>query len=113
MNPHLPLYPQGEASDRAGAGTLFEIMGLLKPSIIIPSPNVSNNHQYFNAKELYDKKAIEMMEEKDLSKENLANKINDLLHNQEKIEELKKNMLEYKKGNPSFKIYEAIKELIK
>lgn len=98
---------------RAGAGTLFEIMGLLKPSIIIPSPNVSNNHQYFNAKELFDNHAIELLEEKDLTKEILAEKIDTLLNNKEKIEELKKNMLEYKKGNPSLTIYETIKELTK
>ncbi len=98
---------------RAGAGTLFEIMGLLKPSIIIPSPNVSNNHQYFNAKELLEHHAIEVIEEKDLTKELLAQKIDTLLNNREKIEELKKNMLEYKKGNPSLTIYETIKDLIK
>ena len=97
---------------RAGAGTLFEIIGLEKPSIIIPSPNVANNHQYYNAKELKENNCIEMIEEKDLTKEKLAKKINSLLNNPEKIDLLKKNMKEYKKVDPSKAIYKSIKELI-
>ncbi len=98
---------------RAGAGTLFEIIGLEKPSIIIPSPNVANNHQYYNAKELEEKKIIEVIEEKNLTKEILAKKIDTLLNNQEKINLLKKNMVEYKKIIPSETIYKTIKELIR
>lgn len=97
---------------RAGAGTLFEIIGLEKPSIIIPSPNVAGNHQYYNAKELKDNHVIEMLEEKDLTKEELATKIMSLLNDHEKINLLKKNMAEYKKINPSSMIYKTIKELI-
>lgn len=97
---------------RAGAGTLFEIIGLEKPSIIIPSPNVANNHQYYNAKELEEKKMIEVIEEKEITKEVLAEKIDKLLNNQEKIKDLKRNMVEYKKVHPSETIYKTIKELI-
>lgn len=97
---------------RAGAGTLFEIIGLEKPSIIIPSPNVANNHQYYNAKELEENKAIEILEEKEITKEVLASKINSLLNDQEKRNQLKKNMIEYKKIQPSEIIYQSIKELI-
>lgn len=97
---------------RAGAGTLFEIIGLEKPSIIIPSPNVANNHQYYNAKELKENNVIEILEEKDITKEVLANKVDSLLNNQERINDLKKNMAEYKKIKPSDVIYKAIKELI-
>lgn len=97
---------------RAGAGTLFEIIGLEKPSIIIPSPNVANNHQYYNAKELEEKEIIEVMEEKEITKELLAKKINLLLNNQEKINLLKKNMIEYKKVKPSETIYKTIKDLM-
>ncbi len=97
---------------RAGAGTLFEIIGLEKPSIIIPSPNVANNHQYYNAKELKENKVIEVLEEKEITKEVLASKINKLLSDLEKRKELKKNMVEYKKIQPSEIIYNSIKKLI-
>ena len=41
---------------RAGSSTLFEILGLEKASILIPSSFVSDNHQYYNAKYLEEKK---------------------------------------------------------
>lgn len=97
---------------RAGAGTLFEIIGLEKPSIIIPSPNVANNHQYYNAKELEENNIIKVLEEKNLTKEELAKLINVLLHDQKEIDALKKNMGEYKKIKPLDTIYKTIKELI-
>ena len=34
---------------RAGAGTLSELLMSETPSILIPSPHVANNHQYYNA----------------------------------------------------------------
>lgn len=52
---------------RAGAGTLSEIFNHKLLSIIIPSPNVTKNHQYHNAKYYYDKEMIELIEEKDLT----------------------------------------------
>ncbi len=97
---------------RAGAGTLFEIIGLEKPSIIIPSPNVANNHQYFNAKELEEKGIIKVLEEKDLTKESLAGQIQVLLNNQKEVDLLKKNMHAYKEINPVDTIYKTVKELI-
>lgn len=42
---------------RAGASTLSEIIALRIPSIIIPSPYVTNNHQYKNANALVNNDA--------------------------------------------------------
>ncbi len=39
---------------RAGAMSVSEIMNLRKPSILVPSPNVADNHQTFNARSLAD-----------------------------------------------------------
>lgn len=97
---------------RAGSGTLFEIIGLEKPSIIIPSPNVANNHQYYNALELKENKVIEMLEEKDITANLLGEKINELLNNTEKVNNMKKNMIEYKKVSPCQTIYNLIKDLV-
>lgn len=98
---------------RAGAGTLFEIIGLEKPSIIIPSPNVANNHQFYNAEELSQCGAIKMLEEREITKENLGNSILHLLNDQEERNSLKENMLLYKKTKPLDTIYQSIKELMK
>ncbi|MCQ2560660.1 MAG: undecaprenyldiphospho-muramoylpentapeptide beta-N-acetylglucosaminyltransferase [Clostridia bacterium] len=51
---------------RAGAIALSEITVSGKPCVLIPSPNVTNNHQYWNAKALADCGAALLIEEKDL-----------------------------------------------
>ncbi|THF75592.1 undecaprenyldiphospho-muramoylpentapeptide beta-N-acetylglucosaminyltransferase [Cohnella fermenti] len=52
---------------RAGASSLAEITSLGVPSILIPSPNVTNNHQQPNAESLADAGAGVMILEKDLN----------------------------------------------
>ena len=56
---------------RSGAGALTEIAALGRPSVLIPSPNVAENHQYFNAKTFSDKGAAILIEEKDLDGDQL------------------------------------------
>ena len=51
---------------RAGAIALSEITASGKPSVLIPSPNVTNNHQYYNAKALADAGAAVLVEESSL-----------------------------------------------
>ena len=56
---------------RAGAITLGEITAQGKPSILIPSPNVTGNHQYHNAMSLVEKGAAMILEEKDATADKL------------------------------------------
>ncbi len=51
---------------RAGAISLTEIGVCGKPAIFIPSPNVAENHQYYNALSLKNIGAAELVEEKDI-----------------------------------------------
>ena len=51
---------------RAGAGSLSELFNVAKPLLIIPSPNVTANHQYHNAVALEKKGAAIFIEEKNL-----------------------------------------------
>ena len=53
---------------RAGAITLSEVQAMGKPAILIPSPNVAENHQYHNAMALVNAGAAEIIEESDLVK---------------------------------------------
>ena len=53
--------------NRAGAMTVSELAITGKAAIFIPSPNVAENHQYKNAKVLYDAGAAGLFEEKDLT----------------------------------------------
>lgn len=66
---------------RAGATTIAEICATGTSSLLIPSPFVPNNHQYYNAKALASKKAAILVEEKDLTVGNLALTIDNLLAN--------------------------------
>lgn len=56
---------------RAGASTLSEIEALGKASILVPSPNVAENHQYHNAMALVNNDAAVIIEEKDLTGEKI------------------------------------------
>lgn len=70
---------------RAGAITVAEITACGKPAILIPSPNVTANHQFFNAKSLSDKGGAVLIEEKDLTKGKLENVVMRLMNNKEAI----------------------------
>ncbi len=52
---------------RAGAIALSEILACARPSVLVPSPNVTNNHQYYNAKAAADAGASVLIEEKDIT----------------------------------------------
>lgn len=67
---------------RAGASTISEILALNKPSILIPSPYVANNHQYYNALELKNKNLCYMIEQKDLDTNSLNEGIKYILMNE-------------------------------
>ncbi len=96
---------------RAGATTLSEICAIGMPAILIPSPFVPNNHQYYNGKALTDKNAALMIEEKDLSAEKLNALINSVINDEEKLKTLSENAA--KLGNPNVlnDIVEAIEKL--
>ncbi|MBE6562473.1 MAG: undecaprenyldiphospho-muramoylpentapeptide beta-N-acetylglucosaminyltransferase [Ruminococcaceae bacterium] len=64
---------------RAGAMTVSELSMSGKCAVFIPSPNVTDNHQYKNAKVLADAGAAVVFEEKELTDDRLERKIEELL----------------------------------
>ena len=52
---------------RAGAGSISELQALGKPSVLVPSPNVAEDHQTFNARALSDKGAAMLVRDADAS----------------------------------------------
>lgn len=76
---------------RAGATTIAEIIALSKPSILIPSPYVSNNHQFFNAEYLVNKHAAVLIEEKNLVYDDFKKTIKALLYDDKKLKEIGAN----------------------
>lgn len=98
---------------RAGAGTISEILMAKVPSILIPSPNVANNHQYYNALDLNNENLAIMIEEKDLTGKLLYNRIKKLLSDKDsEYNKLKNNLKRYENINSSDTIYEEIRKLV-
>ena len=97
---------------RSGASTIAEVTALLLPSIMMPSPYVTHNHQYKNAKALEDKKACKILEEKDFCKENLLSLIDDCFK-KEVYNEMRKNLKEFSCPNSAEAIYKEIMRLVR
>lgn len=70
---------------RAGALTLAELEAVGRAAILIPSPNVAENHQYYNALELQKAGAAVVIEEKDLTGEALVSTVSGLLNEPGKL----------------------------
>ena len=99
---------------RAGAGTIFELLMSNTPAILIPSLNVANNHQFYNARDLKDNNLALMIEENKLDAKLLYNKVKELLkENNSDYKKLKNNLINNEKFSSSDKIYKIIKEIIK
>ena len=64
---------------RAGAMTISELALMKKACVMIPSPNVTDNHQYKNAKALADGGAAVLLEEKDMLSGRLTQEVSALL----------------------------------
>ena len=60
---------------RAGATSLCEYCALALPSILVPSPYVTNNHQLVNALSMVEAKASVLLEEKDLNEKETIEEI--------------------------------------
>ena len=75
---------------RSGAITTAEVTACGKPAIFIPSPNVTANHQYFNAKAIADKGGAVLIEEKDLTPEKLKSVVMCLMNNREALNAMAK-----------------------
>ena len=97
---------------RAGASTLSEIIALKIPSIIIPSPYVTNNHQYKNALDLVNNNSALMIEEKDLKGDIIVRTIDNLIKDKAKLENIKQNLARLQVNNSATIIYDNIRKLI-
>ena len=70
---------------RAGALTVSELSAVGLPSILIPYPHATDNHQFYNAKFLVDKKAAEMILDQDLDPDKLAVTVESFLLEKDKL----------------------------
>lgn len=94
---------------RAGAMTLSEIEAKGKASILIPSPNVAENHQFHNAMALVNRGAAKIIEEKDLTGEKLWEMVQDILSNPETLASLSENAGKMEMADANDRIYRVIR----
>ena len=97
---------------RAGASSISELCLLEKPSILVPSPNVAENHQFHNANALATKNAAILIEDKDAA-ENLVNEAINTIFDDKKLSELSKNISKLAVKNSAEVIAEEVLKLIK
>ena len=98
---------------RSGAMTITEISNLGKPSILIPLPNVSQDHQLYNAKVLENIGAAKIILNNELNKDNLNAEIEKIAKDPKLMKQMgEKALLKSVKDVPD-KIYKEIKKIVK
>ncbi|MDI6602145.1 MAG: undecaprenyldiphospho-muramoylpentapeptide beta-N-acetylglucosaminyltransferase [Thermoanaerobacteraceae bacterium] len=97
---------------RAGAMTISELAACAKPSILIPSPFVAENHQEYNARALEKVGAAKVILEKDLNEDILRNYINEVIYNREKLKEMGEKARSISKPDALSEIIKLIYKLI-
>ena len=98
---------------RSGAATCNEIAISGTPSILVPSPNVTNNHQEHNARVLSDKDAAVTILEKDCTARLLFDEISSLLSDPERRENMSKTLKTMVRADSTQRICDIVEELIK
>ncbi len=96
---------------RAGAITLSEIQAQGKPAVLIPSPNVAENHQYHNAMALVNKNAAEIIEESNLSGELLTQTVDKMVSDKSKLAKYSENARRMAIIDANERIYDIIMEV--
>jgi UDP-N-acetylglucosamine--N-acetylmuramyl-(pentapeptide) pyrophosphoryl-undecaprenol N-acetylglucosamine transferase len=110
------IYRMDEAFDaadvvvsRAGAGTISELCVAAKACVLVPSPNVAEDHQTKNAQALVDKNAAIMVRD-DEAKDKLIPTVLVLLQDKTRIKEMEKNIAVLAKPNAAADIARIIGE---
>ena len=94
---------------RSGAMTITEISNIGKPSILVPLPNVSNDHQLYNAKVLENIGAAKIILNKDLTAESLNINVQNIINYPQVAEKMGKSAEKIAVKGVLNKIYEQIK----
>ena len=98
---------------RAGAITVSELQAQGKPALLIPSPNVAENHQFHNAMALVNRGAAYILEEKDLSGEKLIETVERIMSDQSALRACGENARKMAITDASERIYAILMETAK
>ena len=98
---------------RAGAMTLTELAMMKKPAILIPSPNVTDNHQYKNARALLDGGAAMLIEENRLNSDTINSAVEKLYYDDVLRDGMSAAIAKFANPDVNEQIYAEILRLIK
>ena len=98
---------------RAGASTISELTAIAKPCVLVPSPNVTNNHQEKNARVLEHHGAAVVVLEPELDGAALYREVKDLLADPEKRGAMSKALSELSVTDAAEEIYQVLMSLMK
>lgn len=97
---------------RAGATTIFELAALGKPSILIPYPHATNNHQEINAGSLVRAGGAEMILQKDLNGEVMARALMKYMNNRPELTKMGEQARKISRTNAAEIIVDQIMEMV-
>ncbi len=97
---------------RAGASSLSEIEAVGRASVLIPSPNVAENHQYHNAMTLVNSDAARVIEEKDLTAQLLTETVKEMTSDREMLKRYGENARKLSVNNSAQIICDVIQSLV-
>ena len=98
---------------RAGAMTLTELAKMHKPAILIPSPNVANNHQYKNAKAYANAGAAVLIEESELDSQRIVTEMEKIYSDTALRQSMGDAIAKFAYDDVDERIYEEITKLVK
>ncbi len=96
---------------RAGASSISEIAMLKKPTVFVPSPNVSEDHQTKNAMALVNENAAVLVKDTDV-KERLIDEVLQLISEDKKLIELEENVTKFAMPDAAAHIVDEILKLV-
>ncbi len=98
---------------RAGASTISEITAIAKPAILVPSPNVTANHQEKNARVLSEQGAAVLLREAGCGENTLYDEAALLMRERDRREEMIRALTAMAVPDAGEKIYVALREIMK
>ena len=97
---------------RAGASSISELCLLGKPAILVPSPNVAEDHQTHNAMALVNKSAAVLVKDVE-AEEKLVSTALAMINDEQQLASLSKNILTLAQNDSANRIADEVLKLIK
>ena len=98
---------------RAGAGAVFEMAAMGKPSLLIPYPFAANRHQETNARFLVEAGAAEMILQENLTGEVLADRLVKWMEGRAALEKMGQAARRVSKPDAAQKIADLLLEMVR